>query len=106
MLRRIDQDESGFGRFWRCYPRREAKKDAMKAWQQVNGDEHLPEILAALDWQCRSEQWLKNGGQFVPLPGSYLRGERWTDEQPQMPQMMERTVRTLTAVDQWIKRGA
>ena len=38
--------------------------------------------LATLAWQCRSEQWLRDDGAYVPYAGTYLRGERWTDEPP------------------------
>ena len=67
-----------FERFWATYPRREAKKDARKAWQQVKGDEHIEEIMTALGWQQAKWDDLK----YVPLPASYLRGERWEDEPP------------------------
>lgn len=67
-----------FGIFWANYPRREAKKDALKAWAQVHGDQHLDRILDALIWQA--PQWTER--QYTPLPASYLRGERWEDEPP------------------------
>lgn len=96
---------SGFDLFWDSYPRRQAKKDARKAWEQVDGDRHLAEILSALGWQSKQDQWLKNGGQFVPLPATYLRGERWTDEPTAAPVVKERTARNLVAVDAWARRA-
>jgi hypothetical protein len=68
-----------FEQFYAAYPRRAARKDAEKAWRQVDGAKYLPAILAALAWQRESEQWQRG---FIPLPASYLRGERWTDENP------------------------
>jgi len=74
-----------FDVFWRAYPRREGKKDAQKAWSQLRPDENtMRAILAALDWQRTLPGWLKDDGQFIPLPATYLRGERWTDEPPRM----------------------
>lgn len=72
----------GFQAFWDRYPRRDAKKDAMKAWGQVVKDDPTLEaqIQAALDWQI--PLWDERERQFIPLPATYLRGERWTDEKP------------------------
>ena len=57
---------------------------AQKAFSKLCPNEQLlAEILAALDWQKQSPDWLKNGGQFVPYASSYLNGRRWEDEPPQ-----------------------
>lgn len=72
-----------FSQFWALYPRREAKKDARKAWEQLRpSDAVVTEILTALAWQVEKPQWLKDNGQYIPLPASWIRGERWTDEKP------------------------
>lgn len=72
-----------FAEFKRLYPRREKWKDAEKAWRQVDGDTHADAILEALTWQVPLHEW--DGGRFTPLPASYLRAERWTDEPPLTP---------------------
>jgi hypothetical protein len=70
-----------FDTFWAVYPRRQAKADARKAWERLNpSPDLLAKILAALDWQTQSQAWLKEDGQFVPLPATWIRGERWEDE--------------------------
>jgi hypothetical protein len=70
-----------FDAFWSRYPRHEAKKDALKAWTQLKpSDATIAAIHTALDWQIDSEQWTKQGGQYVPLPASWIRGRRWEDE--------------------------
>jgi hypothetical protein len=56
----------------------------VKAFAKVTAP--LAELLAALEWQCKSSNWRKDGGQFIPLPASWLNGERWKDEKPTMPQ--------------------
>ena len=68
-------------RFWAKYPKRQARQDAWKAWQQLDPDADLiEEILTALEWQVEQVDWIKDDGQYCPLPATYLRGERWTDE--------------------------
>ncbi len=70
-----------FDTFWDVYPRRQAKLDARKAWSKLNPSLELVEaILAAVDVQRRSQEWRKDGGQWVPLPASWLRAGRWMDE--------------------------
>lgn len=104
MSKLIGQDESGFAQFWSCYPRKQARKDALKAWGQVNGNVHLDDILAALAWQTQQTDWIKEGGQYVPLAATYLRGERWTDSPPNQPQLTGKTARTLAAAARWAGR--
>jgi hypothetical protein len=67
----------GFAEFWSRYPRKQAKADAEKAWRQVSPP--LAEVEAALSWQRALPDWRKDGGKFVPLPATYIRGKRWTD---------------------------
>lgn len=70
-----------FDAFWAKYPRHDAKKDAQKAWLRLNpSPELVQKIVAALAWQVFKADWQKDDGQFIPLPGTWLRGERWEDE--------------------------
>jgi hypothetical protein len=94
----------GFDEFWQRYPKRQSKKDAKKAWEQVKAAAHLDEILTALAWQCQQPDWLKDSGQFVPLPSSYLRAERWDDEPMEQPTGKAQTVRNLAVVQKWAQR--
>lgn len=72
---------SDFDLFWEIYPRRQKKGDAVKAWAQTETIRPpIEEILAAIHEQQRSEQWRKDGGQFIPLPATWLRAWQWADE--------------------------
>ena len=81
-----------FEQFYASYPRREARKDAEKAWKAVNGDKYIDAILAALQWQV--PEYLSRERHYRPLPATYLRGERWTDENPNVVSVLVRTVQT------------
>ena len=75
----VTTESRGFDAFWAAYPRRKHKKDARKAWADLRPTPDLhAEILAALVWQ--TEEWATSPVMYTPLPASYLRGERWTDE--------------------------
>lgn len=70
-----------FDRFWAAYPRKKAKQDAMKAWAKLAPDMALcREMSAALKWQKQSAQWTKDGGQYIPNPGKWIRQRLWEDE--------------------------
>ena len=71
----------GFDEFWKQYPRKVAKGDARKAWQQTAKIRPpMGVLVAAVEAQKHQEQWLRDGGQFIPYPATWLRSERWDDE--------------------------
>lgn len=70
----------GFTEFWQAYPRKVGKGAAEKAWTKANPD--LQSVLTALAWQTKQDAWTKDGGQFIPHPGTYLNQRRWEDEKP------------------------
>ena len=79
-----EKEKDLFAQFWAAYPKRKDKAKAQSAFAKLHPNEQLlAEILAALDWQKQSPDWLKDGGQFVPYASSYLNGRRWEDETPQ-----------------------
>lgn len=69
-----------FDQFWQSYPKKVAKADARKAWQQTESIRpDLQTILKAIQAACKTEQWMRGGGQFIPYPATWIRGERWED---------------------------
>ena len=73
------QRNDGFDVFWIAYPKKTGKAAALKAWSKLK-PKPLEECLIALAWQRHSEQWTKDGGQYVPNPSTYLTQGRWMDE--------------------------
>ncbi|QLF92284.1 phage replication protein [Pseudomonas sp. ABC1] len=69
----------GFDQFYRLYPKRQKRADAEKAWRKLNTLQRQA-AMAALPKHCQQPDWLKDAGQFVPLPASWLNGKRWEDE--------------------------
>ena len=68
---------SEFEKFWNVYPRKVAKKSALKAWVACVTKENLDDVVAgairfAHDPNLPVEQ-------FVPHPSTWLRSERWND---------------------------
>jgi hypothetical protein len=73
----FDNDNS-FDRFWEAYPRKEAKKDAMKAWLKIKR-EYYEQIINDISMR-KDKNWKNRSKQYIPLPSSYLNGQRWNDE--------------------------
>lgn len=70
-----------FEKFWEVYPRKVAKQNAYKWFLKHKPNEELLEkILTAIEKYKKTEQWQKDGGQFVPHPTTWLNGKRWEDE--------------------------
>lgn len=73
--------QAEFDEFWRAYPKKKAKDAAMKAFaKRKPGRDLLDQMLAAIDAQKRSDDWLKDNGKFIPYPASWLNQGRWMDE--------------------------
>ena len=69
-----------FIQFWNTYPKKVGRDKALESWNKTRPN--IEEVLKALDWQIKSDQWFKNSGQFIPNPTTYLNQGRWKDEQP------------------------
>ena len=101
-----NKPEETFLRVWQPYPRKESKKDAQKAWIQLDPDEALINtILASLEWQV--VLWAERSDWYTPpLFATYIRGERWTDERPtQTSQTRNPSIDQLPAWQQRAIRG-
>jgi len=70
-----------FNLFWDVYPKKQDKGRALNAFKKLKPDEALTEeIIAGVRRAMLTESWQKPGLQFVPLPSSYLNGQRWKDK--------------------------
>lgn len=78
---RLDGVQKDFDEFWNVYPKKKAKADALKAWKKLNPSAELKDtILKAVIHQRQTHDWTKDGGKYIPLPATWLNGQRWTDE--------------------------
>lgn len=69
-----------FEKFWQAFPSKVGKDAARKAFDKRKPDDALlAQMLSAIDAQRRSPKWLKDGGQFIPNPATWLNQGRWMD---------------------------
>lgn len=70
-----------FELFWKAYPKKRNKGQAEKAFKKAAPDEQLmAAILTAIERAKKSAQWLKEDGQFIPYPATWLNAKGWEDE--------------------------
>lgn len=75
--------DAAFDRFYAAYPKKKNPATARRAWDKKvvsTGDLSLVDrILASIAEQKESEDWLKEGGRFIPLPASWLNAGAWAN---------------------------
>ena len=66
-----------FEEFWKAYPKKVGKLAAERKWKTERPD--LAQCLHAINHQKQSDQWRKDGGQFIPNPATWINQGRWDD---------------------------
>jgi hypothetical protein len=83
----VDQDEitavQAFDEvFWPEYPRKVAKRRALKAWKALKlkdtDEETLERIMAKLSW-CKQMEWMNRDQDKIPHPATWINDRRWED---------------------------
>ena len=72
-----DIGQNEFDRFWKSYPKKVAKQDAIKAWKKIKQAE-IEMILS--DIAKRKLNGWSGNTKFIPNASTYLNGRRWEDE--------------------------
>lgn len=80
-----DRTPDGFDDFWRAYPSKVGKREAVKAYaraaKRIEGpDPPIVVILAGVERAKASRRWREG---FIPNPATWLNQDRWTDELPE-----------------------
>jgi hypothetical protein len=77
-----DKDnDNKFERFWTVYPRHVSKQEAKRKFEKLNPDEELLEtMIRAVEVQKESDQWTRDGGQYIPHPSTWIHQRRWEDD--------------------------
>lgn len=73
--------EELFLQFWKVYPKKVGKQDALKAFKKINPNQELVEqMISVIDKAKHTTQWTKNNGQYIPNPSTWLNQGRWEDD--------------------------
>jgi len=80
VLKETKADER-FKTFWSAYPKKVGKGAAEKSFKKYKPDDSLLSVMMkAICTQKDSDQWKKDGGQYIPNPATWLNQRRWEDE--------------------------
>lgn len=73
--------EEKFNIFWNKYPKKVSKEKAKKAFFKIFLDDVMfSKILNALEKFKNTNDWIKEKGQYIPYPATWLNQKRWEDE--------------------------
>ena len=78
------RSEREFDSFWQAYPRKKSKGHAQKTWEKLRKAKQLPELAVILDAIAAAkagQDWQRDGGKFIPHPGTWLNSSGWEDVQ-------------------------
>ena len=74
-----------FELFWKSYPKKKNRGQAEKAWQRIKPTKELQEsILKKIEESKKSEDWIKDGGKYIPYPATWLNARGWEDEETEI----------------------
>lgn len=76
---RSSSDDAEFDLFWIAYPKKVGKPAALKAFRTAK-IKNIQNVIEDIATRTYSDDWTKNGGQFIPHPSTYLNQRRWDDE--------------------------
>ena len=75
---RSKKKDKDFILFWSAYPKKKSKGEAEKVWNRLNPP--IDKVLDAIEKQKKSNDWMKDKGQYIPYPSKWLNGMCWEDE--------------------------
>lgn len=76
-----EKKQEQFNIFWSKYPKKVSKEQAKKAFFKTSfSDEMFSEMLNSLEKFKKTKDWLKDKGQYIPYPATWLNQKRWEDE--------------------------
>jgi hypothetical protein len=89
---------NGFDSFWEAYPKKKSKGAALRAWDKARSAKDFPgieKILAAINQQKTEIDWLKDNGQYIPHPSTWINACGWENEPTRVQSMGQRTLSNL-----------
>lgn len=75
-----EQVPMGFEKFWAVWPqhrRKTARSQCLRKWTRGGCEAIAEQVIAALQRCKASGDWLKNQGEFIPAPLTWINQRRW-----------------------------
>jgi hypothetical protein len=80
-----------FTSFWDVWPKSKRKVDragCLRTWEARDLDKQADQIMRAVALAKHSKDWTKDGGDWIPMPITWLRQERWLAYENESDDMM------------------
>lgn len=104
LVSKKEEESDPFDAFWGVYPRKVGKDAARAAWKKRRiGADLASTIIAALAWQKQQDAWLRDGGQYVPNPATWINQGRWQDEPQTTPRISDTTLAMARATQEFLQ---
>ena len=72
-----------FEKFYKMYPKKQKKSETEKWFFKNNPSNELFQlIILKLSLFCKTSEWKKENGKYIPYPTSWLNQKRWEDDVP------------------------
>ena len=85
------------------YPKQAKLSKARTALTRIRPThELLEQIWAALQWQVKQRDWLKEGGHFAPSLYNYFQDKRWLDRKPTVQHMNQGTAAVVSGMADFV----
>ncbi|MEV0726032.1 hypothetical protein AB0I37_25040 [Micromonospora purpureochromogenes] len=78
--RGVSDDDPSFASFWDAYPRKDDKGHARKAWGNALKRATAEQVIAGAQQFAATCARTNTERRFIPLPTTWLNGERWSDQ--------------------------
>ena len=76
-----EKEKTEFDLFWDAYPNRKGKGAARKAFENaIKKGVTAQRLIDAVNRQRCGAQWMRDNGQYIPHPATWLNQERWDDD--------------------------
>lgn len=72
--------EAAFDQFWRAYPKKKHRDEALRVFVQAGAAKDIETILADITWRKESrhnDEWQREAGKYIPCPENYLSDRPW-----------------------------
>lgn len=87
----------GFEAWYSVYPKKQKKQDAIEAWLDLMPNAELQATMISVipDHIKGNEWWKEENKKWIPLPASWIRAKRWTDQFQQTREQPKRAPRSM-----------
>jgi hypothetical protein len=100
----LERRDDAFDAFWSAYPKKVGRGAARASWAKIRPSAtQAAAMIASLERQRLSSQWLRDGGRYIPNPATWLNQQRWDDDpEPEVPQLSDKSIASIRATREFL----